>query len=98
VSRRIRISVAGLDALRILASRGALLRHPSGSGWGVAVSDGLPLVSDKAAGGILDRGFAVVGAVPDAPSPASELRLTGAGRVHLVQLQQDMPLTELRER
>jgi hypothetical protein len=98
VSRRIRISVAGIDALRILASRGALPRHPSGSGWGMGLPDGGPLVSDKAAGGILAHGFAIVGAVPDAPSPASELRLTGAGQIHLVQLQQTMPATSLGER
>jgi hypothetical protein len=98
VSRRIRISAAGIDALRVLALRGALPRHPSGSGWGIGVPDGGPLVSDKAAGSIIDRAFAVVGTVPDAPSPASELRLTGAGQIHLVQLQQDRPSTELRER
>lgn len=98
MSRRIRISVAGIDALRILASRGALPRHPSGSGWGMGLPDGGPLVSDKAAGGILAHGFAIVGAVPDAPSPASELRLTGAGQIHLVQLQQTMPATGLGER
>lgn len=98
MSRRIRISVAGIDALRVLASRGALPRHPTGSGWGLAGSDGLPLVSDKAASGILDRGFAIVGAVPDAPSPATELRLTGAGQIHLVELQQTMPTTSLGER
>jgi hypothetical protein len=43
MSRRIRISVAGIDALRVLASRGALPRHPSGSGWGMGLPDGGPL-------------------------------------------------------
>lgn len=98
MSRRIRISVAGIDALRVLASRGALTRHPSGSGWGMGLPDGGPLVSDKAASGILAHGFAVTGPVPDAPSPATELRLTGAGQIHLVQLQQTMPATSLNER
>lgn len=96
MSRRIRISVAGIDALRVLASRGALPRHPSGSGWGMGMPDGGPLVSDKAAGGILAHGFAVTAPVPDAP--ATELRLTGAGQIHLVQLQQTMPATSLGER
>ncbi|MGU3659521.1 hypothetical protein [Methylobacterium fujisawaense] len=98
MSRRIRISLAGLDALRVLASRGALPRHPSGSGWGMGMPDGGPLVSDKAAAGILAHGFAVTASVPDAPSPATELRLTGAGQIHLVQLQQTMPATSLSER
>jgi len=98
VSRRIRISVAGVDALRVLASRGALPRHPSGSGWGMGRPDGGPLVSDRAAGGILAHGFAVTGPVLEAPYPATELRLTGAGQIHLVQLQQTMPATSLGER
>jgi hypothetical protein len=98
MSRRIRITAAGVDALRVLALRGALPRHPTGSGWGVGMPDGGPLVSDKAAGGILAHGFAVSGPVPDAPSPATELRLTGAGQIHLVQLQQTMPATSLSER
>ena len=98
MSRRIRISVAGIDALRVLASRGALPRHPSGSGWGMGMPDGGPLISDKAASGILAHGFAVTAVVPDASSPATELRLTGAGQIHLVQLQQTMSATSLGER
>ena len=98
MSRRIRISAAGVDALRLLATRGALPRHPSGCGWGIGTPDSGPLVSDKAASGILDHGFAVKAAVPDAPSPAFELRLTGAGQIHLVQLQQAVPVADLRER
>lgn len=98
MTRRSRVSPAGTAALRALASRGALPRHPSGSGWGENEPDGLPIVSDRAAGLVIDLGYAVVGAVPDAPSPGSELRLTGAGQLHLVDLEQTMPRTSLRER
>lgn len=94
--RRSRISAAGIAALRTLATTGALPRHPSGSGWGE--NDGLPVVSDLAAGAVIARGYAVVGSVPDAPSPASELRLTGAGQIHLVELEQTLTRTRLLER
>lgn len=96
MTRRIRVPSVGIAALRSLASRGALPRHPAGSGWGEI--DGLPIVSDLAAGSVLDLGFAVVGAVSDVPSPASELRLTGAGHLHLVDLEQTMTRTDLLER
>ena len=98
MTRRIRISSVGIAALRSLASRGALPRHRTGSGWGETEADGLPIVSDLAAGSVIDLGFAVVGAVPNAPSPASELRLTGAGQLHLVDLKQIMTRTRLLER
>lgn len=90
------MSAAGIAALRTLASNGAIPRHSSGSGWGE--NGGLPLVSDLAAGAVIARGYAVVGSVPDAPSPASELRLTGAGQIHLVELEQNMNRTRLLER
>lgn len=95
---RSRVTAVVIAALRALASRGALPRHPTGSGWVERESNGLPIVSDLVAGAVIGRRFAVVGSVPDAPSPASELRLTGAGQLHLVDLEQTMARTSLRER